>query len=95
MSRPRGGADGAGVTGFVDDIAEFFDRAPFRTFERRARPRIERDQIDFGGDAAQQAYQLLGVCRAVIDAFQHNIFEGDTARIANARDNHGRLAAIP
>src|SRR3546814_2118818 len=38
-----------------------------------------------GGDALQQPHQFLRIGRRVVDALQHDVFEGDAARVAEPR----------
>src|SRR6185312_14322447 len=54
-------ADRRGVAGVEDIFGEFFDLLPLRALVFRARPRVERNQIDLGRNALQQLHQELGV----------------------------------
>src|SRR5262249_16986611 len=74
-----------GIAGAEDDVGESGDRFVAGAFEGRIRPGIERDEIDLGGNTGEQLYQGARLGRAVIDALQHYIFEGDAPRIAGAR----------
>src|SRR6185312_9294075 len=74
-------ADRRRVAGVEDIFGELFDLLPLRALILGARPRIERDQIDFRRNALEQLHQKLGVIHGVVDALEHHIFEGDAARI--------------
>ena len=50
----------------------------------RARPRIERNEIDLGRNALEQLHQEPGVVEQIVDALEHHIFEGDAPRIGGA-----------
>src|SRR6266446_6229100 len=58
-----------GVTGVENVFRKLFDLIPVRTFVSRARPRIERNEIDLGRDPLQHLHQQLGVIQRVVDAF--------------------------
>src|SRR5262249_304327 len=66
-----------GVAGGIHDIAKTGDRRLARTFEWRAGPGVERNEIDLGGDAGEKSHQGTGIGRRIVDALQHDIFEGD------------------
>src|SRR6266481_10024490 len=79
LQLPAGGEDVAaarrahrrGVAGVEDVFGEFFDLVPVRTFVGRARPRIERDQVDLGRNAVQELHQKFRIVERIVDAFQH------------------------
>src|SRR5215211_482240 len=50
-----------GVAGVEDVFGEFFDLVPVRTLVTRARPRIERNQVDLGRNPLEQFYEQLCV----------------------------------
>src|SRR5690606_13609916 len=75
-----GRADGRGIALAIDDIGKAFDAARGRSAIVRTRPGVERDQIDLGRNAGEQAHQFLGFRVAVVDAVEHHIFKGNAAR---------------
>ena len=78
-------ADRRGVAGPVDDVGEFLDAFPVGALIFGARPGIERDQVDLGRNALEQADQVERVLVAVVDTFQHHVFEGDALGVGQAR----------
>src|SRR4051794_37696886 len=50
-----------GVAGVEDVLGEFFDLVPIRTLVTRARPRVERNQVDFRGNPLEQFYEQFGI----------------------------------
>ena len=76
------GSDGAGIARLVDDIGKTLDLVPIRPLIGGARPFVERDQVDLGGDARNQLDQTAGIIVAVIDALEHHIFKGNPLGIA-------------
>src|SRR5439155_419425 len=72
------------TSGLEDDVAELLDRLAGRAFVGRARPWIEGNEIDLGGDAAQQGDQCARLGGRIVDALEHDVFEGDAAGVARA-----------
>src|SRR3569832_1031028 len=73
------------VAGLVDDVGELLDPRRARAIVVGARPRIERDQVDLGWNAAQQPHQLTRIGIGIVDVLEHHILERDAARIAETR----------
>src|ERR1700722_18747048 len=73
-----------GIAGVENIFRELFDLIPVRTLVARARPRVERNEIDLGRNALQQLDQQLGVVERIVDALEHHIFERDAPRIGGA-----------
>src|SRR4051812_48467745 len=69
------GADGRGVAGAVDDVGKALDGVPVRALVARPRPGIERDQVDLGRDAGEQADQRLRVGARIVDVLEHDVLE--------------------
>ena len=58
-------------------VAKACDHRCRRTTERRARKRIERNQVDLARHRRHQAHEFARMRNAVIDAVEHDVFEGD------------------
>src|SRR3954452_13630509 len=69
-----------------DDVAEGADALVGRAFVPRPGPRIERDEVHLRRKLvlANQPHELARVLRTVILVLEHDIFEGDAARIVRA-----------
>src|SRR5262249_37360813 len=72
------------IASAVHHLTELLDLLPVGTFERRAWPRIERDEIYLGGNADEQPHELLGVRDGIVDTLQHDIFERDALGVGKA-----------
>src|SRR5258708_7825675 len=73
-----------GISRLEDDVTELPDRLARRAFVGRARPRIERDEVDLGGDAAAPGDAGAGLGPAVIAALAAAVFEVESACTARA-----------
>src|SRR5436305_14720943 len=62
------GPDRRSVAGPVDDLGEALDRLPVGALIGGARPRVEGDEVDLGGNAGEQADEIAGVRGGVVDA---------------------------
>src|SRR5207248_8530074 len=83
------------IAGGEDDVGERRDRRRGRTFKGRARPWIERDQVDLGGDALEEAYQFARLGRTVVDPVQHYVFEGDAPSVTRPRISPAGVVQFP
>src|SRR6201987_3630547 len=89
LQLPAGGEDIAaarrahrrGIAGIEDIFGEPFNLVPVRTFIGRARPGVERNEVDLGGNALEQLHQELGIVERIGYALEHDIFEGDAPRV--------------
>src|SRR5712671_6070599 len=86
-----GGSHRRRISGRENNVGKRLDRRVRRAFVWGTRPRVERDQIDFRWNTRQQPDQLPSIARAVVDAFQHDVFEGDPTGIARTRIAPARL----
>src|SRR5882672_12628182 len=76
LQLPAGGEDVAaarrahrrGIAGVEDVLGEFLDLVPVRTFVGRARPGIERNEVDLRRNPLEQLHQQLRVIQRIIDA---------------------------
>ena len=57
----------------------------------RSGPGIERNQVDLRRDALQQFDELSRVTERIVDALQHDVFEGDPPRVRQTRVVAARL----
>ena len=71
------GSDRRRIAGPVHDIGKRGDILVGRTFIRRTRPGIERNEVDLGGNAADQPHQFARIRRGVVHPFEHHVFERD------------------
>ena len=55
---------------------------------------LNGNEIDLGGNAGQQAHQLARFGQAVVDALQHDVFEGDAPRVRQHRIVAARLEQL-
>src|SRR5689334_4697380 len=78
------GAHRGGVAGVEDIFGEFLDLLPVGALVTRARPGIERDQVDLRRNALEQLHEQLGVVKRIVDALQHHVFESDAPCVGSA-----------
>jgi signal transduction histidine kinase len=62
-------ADRRGIAGIVDEVGELLDRLPVRALVVRARPGVERDQVDLGRNALEQLHQRAGIVELSLTSF--------------------------
>ena len=76
-----GAADGGEHAALDELVAERGDHRHRRAAEMRARERVEGDEVELGGLAAQQPRELTRVRTLVVHAIEHHILEGDAASV--------------
>ena len=69
---------------FGQQVRKALDPIPARTLEFAARPGIEGDQVDLGRHVLQQVREPARVLVGIVDAGQHDIFEGDAPGVVDA-----------
>ena len=79
-----GVADWRGETGVHHDLGKVVDRGVAAGFKGATGPGVEWDEVHLGGEARDEANEFAGVGLAVVDAFEHDVFEGDAAGVGGA-----------
>ena len=76
-----GAADGGKHTALDELVAERSDHRHRRATEMRARERVEGDEVELRGLAAQQLRERASLRTLIVHAIEHHILEGDAASV--------------
>src|SRR5437879_1524716 len=70
-------ARGRDDPGCAEKLAEAFDHPARGAHKARVRKRVERNQVDLAWHPRNQFRELACVLLAIVDTFEHDVFEGD------------------